>query len=80
MAKAKEGGLIRGFKIEGRGEEGTQVSLIVASNTFLFCEDKEDQGLEDVDRVAALFGCKAGKLPTSYLGLSLGAPHKSYGV
>ncbi|RVW12630.1 hypothetical protein CK203_115698 [Vitis vinifera] len=54
MAKAKEGGLIRGFKIEG--------------------------GLEDVDRVAALFGCKAGKLPTSYLGLSLGAPHKSYGV
>lgn len=37
-------------------------------------------GLEDVDRVAALFGCKVGKLPTSYLGLSLGAPHKSYGV
>lgn len=37
-------------------------------------------GLEDVDRVAALFGCKAGKLPTSYIGLSLGAPHKSYGV
>lgn len=34
MAKAKEGGLIRGFKIEGRGEEGTQVSLIVCRQHF----------------------------------------------
>ena len=33
-------------------------------------------GIEDVDRAAALFGCKIGKLPTTYLGLPLGAPHK----
>ncbi|RVW44210.1 hypothetical protein CK203_089437 [Vitis vinifera] len=32
---------------------------------------------EDVDKETALFGCKVGKLPTTYLGLPLGAPHKS---
>ena len=32
--------------------------------------------VEDVDRVASLFGCKVGRLPTSYLG----APHKSCDV
>ena len=32
--------------------------------------------MEDVDRTSALFGCKVGKLPTSYLGLLLGALHK----
>ena len=34
-------------------------------------------GVEDVDRAAALFGCRVRKLPTTYLGLPLGAPHKS---
>ena len=34
-------------------------------------------GMEDVDRAAAFFGCKVGKLLTTYLGLPLGAPHKS---
>ena len=34
-------------------------------------------GVEDVDRVAAVFGCKVGNLFTTYLGLPLGAPHNS---
>ena len=34
-------------------------------------------GVEDVDRVAAVFGCKVGNLPTTYLGLPLRAPHNS---
>ena len=34
-------------------------------------------GTKDVDRAAALFGCRVRKLPTTYLGLPLGAPHKS---
>ena len=34
-------------------------------------------GTEDVDRAAALFGCKVRKLPTTYLGLPFGTPHKS---
>ena len=33
-------------------------------------------GVEKVDRVAAVFGCKVGNLPTNYLGLPLGASHK----
>ena len=35
---------------------------------------------EDVNRVASLFGCKVGKLPTSNLGLPLGPPKKHCGV
>ncbi|RVW24957.1 Transposon TX1 uncharacterized 149 kDa protein [Vitis vinifera] len=34
-------------------------------------------GVEDVDRAAAVFGCKVGNLPTTYLGLPLGALHNS---
>ncbi|RVW82606.1 putative ribonuclease H protein [Vitis vinifera] len=33
--------------------------------------------VEDVDTAAAVFGCKVGNLPTTYLGLPLGAPHNS---
>ncbi|RVW16657.1 hypothetical protein CK203_080892 [Vitis vinifera] len=33
--------------------------------------------VEDVDRATAVFGCKVGNLPTTYLGLPLGAPHNS---
>ncbi|KAJ9677624.1 hypothetical protein PVL29_022550 [Vitis rotundifolia] len=33
--------------------------------------------VEEVDRAAAVFGCKVGNLPTTYLGLPLGAPHNS---
>ncbi|RVW72410.1 Mitotic checkpoint protein BUB3.1 [Vitis vinifera] len=34
-------------------------------------------GVEEVDRAVAVFGCKVGNLPTNYLGLPLGASHKS---
>ena len=37
-------------------------------------------GMEDVDRAIVLFGCKVRRFPTSYLGLPLGAPHRSIGV
>ncbi|RVW52701.1 putative ribonuclease H protein [Vitis vinifera] len=46
-------------------------------------KDNRDQldfwngGVEDMDRAAAVFGCKVGNLPTTYLGLPLGAPHNS---
>ena len=35
---------------------------------------------EDVNRATSLFGCKVGKLPTSYLGLPLWALNKHCGV
>ncbi|RVW14147.1 putative ribonuclease H protein [Vitis vinifera] len=34
-------------------------------------------GVEEVYRAAAVFGCKVENLPTNYLGLPLGASHKS---
>ncbi|KAJ9700573.1 hypothetical protein PVL29_006060 [Vitis rotundifolia] len=34
-------------------------------------------GVEDLDRAAAVFGCKVGNLPTTYLGLPLGVSHNS---
>ena len=33
--------------------------------------------VEDVDTAAAVFGCKVGNLPTTYLGLPLKASHNS---
>ena len=33
--------------------------------------------VKDVDRAAAVFGCKVRNLPTTYLGLPLGATHNS---
>ena len=33
--------------------------------------------MEKVDVLAVKLGCRVGSLPSSYLGLPLGAPHKS---
>ena len=35
---------------------------------------------ENVEALTAELGCKVGTLPTTYLGLPLGAPHKSTGM
>ena len=44
IARAREKGFIRGFKVIGRGGEGANVShLLLANNTHLFCEDNGDQ-------------------------------------
>ena len=36
--------------------------------------------IENVEELVAKLGCKVGSLPSSYLGLSIGAPHKSIRV
>ena len=36
--------------------------------------------VDNVDELALELGCGIGSLPTSYLGLPLGAPHKAIGV
>ena len=33
--------------------------------------------VENIDDLASKFGCKVGSLPSTYLGLPLGAPFKS---
>ncbi|RVW30191.1 putative ribonuclease H protein [Vitis vinifera] len=73
ISRAEENGFIRGFKATGRSGEGVLVSyLLFADHTFLFFG-----GVEEVYRAAAVFGCKVENLPTNYLGLPLGASHKS---
>ena len=37
-------------------------------------------GRENIEVLTAELGCKADSLPTIYLGLPLGAPHKSVGI
>ena len=37
-------------------------------------------GMENVEALTAVLGCKASLLPTMYLGLPLGPPHKSVGI
>ena len=37
-------------------------------------------GRENVEALTAELGCKAGPLPTTYLGLSLRTPHRSVGM
>ncbi|RVX03319.1 putative ribonuclease H protein [Vitis vinifera] len=64
ISRAEENGFIRGFKATGRRGEGVKAKLF-------------QLGVEEVDRAAAVFGCKVGNLPTNYLGLPLGASHKS---
>ena len=38
------------------------------------------RGIENVEDFVAELGCKVGSLPSKYLGLPLGSPHKSDGV
>jgi hypothetical protein len=37
-------------------------------------------GVEDVDRLAHLLGCRVASLPLTYLGLPLGASYKSVSI
>ena len=108
LGRAKEGGLLTGFKLLRRNGEGLEISnLLFVDNTLVFCEASSSQmtylswllmwfegisGLKinldkselipvgrvlNVVKLAAIIGCKVGMLPTSYLGLPLGAAHNS---
>ena len=108
LRRAREGDFLTGFKVNGRGGEGLEVThLLFAYDTLLFCEASHTQltylswllmwfeaisGLkinltkcelipvgraENLDELALVLGCKVGVLPTTYLGLPLGAPYNS---
>ncbi|RVW55325.1 hypothetical protein CK203_089067 [Vitis vinifera] len=74
IAKVEEGGFVTSFKVVGRsGERGLKINMQKS-------EIIPVGGTEDMERAVAIFGCKVGKLPTSYLGLPLRTSHKSCGV
>ncbi|KAL6336570.1 hypothetical protein AAG906_025124 [Vitis piasezkii] len=67
-----EHGFLLGCRVKGRSEEGVQIShLLFVDDTLV---------VENIDDVALDFGCRVGSLPSTYLGLLLGAPFKSVTV
>ncbi|RVW87919.1 DNA-repair protein XRCC1 [Vitis vinifera] len=78
--RAVRGGFLSGYN-RGREGVGIQVTyLLFADDTLVFCDDSQEQLAflsENAKLLAAELGCKVGSLPSTYLGLPLGASHKS---
>ncbi|KAL6326865.1 hypothetical protein AAG906_012140 [Vitis piasezkii] len=71
ISRAEEKGLIRGFKwVVYCFELVSGLKINMQKSEVIPVGD-----VEDMDRAAAVFGCKVGKFPTTYLGLPLGARH-----
>ncbi|RVX09520.1 putative mitochondrial protein [Vitis vinifera] len=86
LRKVGEGHFILGFKVGGKRKKEVEIShLLFADDTQLFWlkinlyKSKLILVGEvlNVEEFASLLGCKVGKLPSTYLGLPLGAPFKS---
>ncbi|RVW17365.1 hypothetical protein CK203_069145 [Vitis vinifera] len=73
-----DGGFVSACKARSRGGEGAKVSHLIINldeSELILMGSEEDA----VELVAAI-GCKVGSLPTTYLGLPLGAPYRSLAV
>ncbi|RVX21330.1 hypothetical protein CK203_002101 [Vitis vinifera] len=80
--RAVRRGFLTGCKIRERGGNGIQVShLLFVDDTLSINLNKSEilpvGRVENVEVLASELGCKVGTLPSTYLGLPLGAPHKS---
>ncbi|RVW49018.1 Transposon TX1 uncharacterized 149 kDa protein [Vitis vinifera] len=62
--KAVRGGFLSGCRLRGRGGNGIQ-------------QNSAGGSVENAEVLASELGCKVGSLPSTYLELPLGAPHKS---
>lgn len=111
LKRAREGGYLSGFKVNGKGGEGLEIShLLFVDDTLVFCEAIKTQmnylswllmwfaaisGLrinlskselipigrvDNLEDLASALGCKEGALPTTYLGLPLGALSNSLAI
>ncbi|RVW18195.1 Transposon TX1 uncharacterized 149 kDa protein [Vitis vinifera] len=77
LSCARNGGFISGFRVGGRGREGLIVShLLIKSQLSKTEAFPVGEGIP-METLASVLGCKIGSLPTTYLGLPLGAPYKS---
>ncbi|RVX01665.1 Transposon TX1 uncharacterized 149 kDa protein [Vitis vinifera] len=81
LRRAVDGGFISGCSLRGReGMEMNVSHLLFADDTIIFCEARQDH-LTYLSWILAWFeaasGCKVGALPSVYLGLPLGANHKT---
>nr|CAN76350.1 hypothetical protein VITISV_025245 [Vitis vinifera] len=90
LKKAKVGGFLLGWRVSGRNGDGVDIShLLFVDDTLVLCKLNQDQltyfncelipvgMVENVEGLALEFGCKVGALPSSYLGLPLGALFRS---
>ncbi|RVW70881.1 putative mitochondrial protein [Vitis vinifera] len=76
LKRAVEGGFLSSCRVKSRSEEGVLIShLLFDDDTLVFLGR-----VENMDDLAWEFGCRLGSLPTTYLGMPLGAPFKSITV
>ncbi|RVW98185.1 hypothetical protein CK203_031912 [Vitis vinifera] len=76
LSRAKEGGFIKGFLVKGRED----VRVEACPGLKINMEKSELIPVGDVpnlEEFVKVLGYKVGALPTTYLGLPLGAPYKS---
>ncbi|RVW76004.1 hypothetical protein CK203_052807 [Vitis vinifera] len=72
------GGLPFRMQTKGKGWKWDQVShLLFADDTLVFCKDSQDQMAVLSWLLMWFEAISVGSLPSTYLGLPLGAPHKS---
>ncbi|KAL6327158.1 hypothetical protein AAG906_015197 [Vitis piasezkii] len=92
IRKAVDGAFLSGCRIRGRGRMEMNIShLLFADDTIVFSASGLRINLakseiipigevEEVEELAMELRCRVGSLPSSYLGLPLGAHHKALSV
>ncbi|RVW24169.1 UDP-glucose:glycoprotein glucosyltransferase [Vitis vinifera] len=79
LKRAVDGGFMSGCRVKSRSEEGVIIShLLFVDDTLVFCKASQDHLTYLVGYLCGLR--LVGSLPSTYLGMPLGAPFKSVTV